>query len=308
VLLDAHNCYPYNGRWADRLDRALGTGLPLAIEQDLFWYTDKVRGQSWSIVTHGTPADGSEPTLREYFLERIRPLMEQALKDNERSQWPLVTLNLDFKSDEPEHLAAVWHIFDDYQEWLSTAERVTDARQVQPVRLGPLLVLTGESDAHERVFHDAVPAGARLRIFGAVHVNGEDPLAPPQALVQQHATNYRRWWNNPWKVIERGGQQKAGAWTSQDAARLRELVRYAHQQELWIRFYTLNGHSESESRGWDKGYNFGSLARVVDRWRAAIDAGVDFIATDQYEQFAAMKNGHSPGPPETAQRAPANVR
>ena len=49
-------------------------GLPLAIEQDLFWYTDKVRGQSWSIVTHGTPADGSEPTLREYFLERIRPL------------------------------------------------------------------------------------------------------------------------------------------------------------------------------------------------------------------------------------------
>ena len=228
--------------------------------------------------------------------------MEQALKDNDRSQWPLVTLNLDFKSDEPEHLAAVWHIFDDYQEWLSTAERVTDARQVQPVRLGPLLVLTGESDAHERVFHDAVPAGARLRIFGAVHVNGESPGAPAGAgtaacdqlspLVEQSVEGDRA--RRPAKggrldITGRGTSSRAG--------------EYAHQQELWIRFYTLNGHSESESRGWDKGYNFGSLARVVDRWRAAIDAGVDFIATDQYEQFAAMKNGHSPGPPGRATRA-----
>ena len=25
-LLDAHNCYPYDGKYADRIDRALGTG------------------------------------------------------------------------------------------------------------------------------------------------------------------------------------------------------------------------------------------------------------------------------------------
>ena len=31
VLLDAHNAYPYNGKFTDRIDRALGTGLPLAI-------------------------------------------------------------------------------------------------------------------------------------------------------------------------------------------------------------------------------------------------------------------------------------
>ena len=37
VLLDAHNCYPYQGRFADRIDRALATGLPVAIEQDLIW-------------------------------------------------------------------------------------------------------------------------------------------------------------------------------------------------------------------------------------------------------------------------------
>ena len=31
-LLDAHNCYPYEGRWTDRIDRALAVGFPVAIE------------------------------------------------------------------------------------------------------------------------------------------------------------------------------------------------------------------------------------------------------------------------------------
>ena len=35
VLMDAHNCYPYSEWWTDRIDRALSTGTPLAIEQDL---------------------------------------------------------------------------------------------------------------------------------------------------------------------------------------------------------------------------------------------------------------------------------
>ena len=52
VLLDAHNCYPYNGRWADRIDRALSTGTPLAIEQDLVWYRDPATGKGRSLVAH----------------------------------------------------------------------------------------------------------------------------------------------------------------------------------------------------------------------------------------------------------------
>ena len=35
VLLDAHNAYPERGQWSTRIDEALATGLPLAIEQDL---------------------------------------------------------------------------------------------------------------------------------------------------------------------------------------------------------------------------------------------------------------------------------
>jgi hypothetical protein len=56
----------------------------------------------------------------------------------------------------------------------------------------------------------------------------------------------------------------------------------------WIRFYTLDGFAPAENRGWDANYNFGSRAAVEQRWRAAIAAGVDLIATDQYEDLAAF--------------------
>ena len=34
VLVDAHNCYPERGQHADRIERALSTGLPLLIETE----------------------------------------------------------------------------------------------------------------------------------------------------------------------------------------------------------------------------------------------------------------------------------
>src|SRR5215470_20454458 len=67
VLLDAHNCYPYGEWWSDRIDRALSTGAPLAIEQDLAWYTDARSGRSRSVLSHSSMATGSEPTMKEYF-------------------------------------------------------------------------------------------------------------------------------------------------------------------------------------------------------------------------------------------------
>jgi hypothetical protein len=133
VLLDAHNCYPYNGRWADRIDRALSTGTPLAIEQDLVWFRDPATGKGRSLVAHDErdkPAlglTGAEPTMRDYFFERIRPLVEQALREPRRDTWPIVTLNLDLKTEEPEHLAAIWSLLGEYRSWLTTAPR-SDAR------------------------------------------------------------------------------------------------------------------------------------------------------------------------------------
>jgi glycerophosphoryl diester phosphodiesterase len=281
VLLDAHNCYPYHARWADRIDRALSTGTPLAIEQDLVWFVDPVTHTGRSLVAHDEadkPAlglTGTEPTLRAYFFERIRPLVERALRDGQRDDWPIITLNLDFKSEEPEHLAAVWSLLTEYRDWLTTAPRAASIDEVQPLRVGPVLVLTGESDNQRRAFHDAVSVGQMLLAFGAVHAGGR-------------RTNYHRWSNNAWRVVEPAGQNHAGPWTAESDARLKALVRAAHDAGLWIRFYTLNGHDPNDtSGGWTPSYNFGSEDAARQRWRAAIRAGVDFIAVDQYELFAA---------------------
>jgi len=64
------------------------------------------------------------------------------------------------------------------------------------------------------------------------------------------------------------------------------LVDHAHAQGFWIRFYTLDGFNPEDDKGWGNTYNFGSEAAVRLRWAAAIEAGVDLIASDQYEDLA----------------------
>ncbi len=298
VLLDAHNCYPDGGQFADRLDRALATGLPVAIEQDLHWFRDPRSGVFRSIVSHGEPFTGTEPSLASHFFERIRPLVEQALRDGKRETWPLIVLNLNLKTNEPEHHAAIWETLGTYASWLTTAPRVADGSSPAALDVKPMLVLTGNPDAQQASFHDRVPVGGRLRLFGAIPVDVEAKVGKgkeavpklaglaPAELIASGATNYRRWVNFPWAVVERGGQIAADAWTPADATRLAALATLAHERGLWIRFYTLNGHAAGDNGGWTASYNFGSPAAAEARWRAARAAGVDFIATDQYEGLA----------------------
>ncbi len=286
-LLDAHNAYPDRGRFAERIDEALATGLPVAIEQDLAW-CKAPDGSMASVVSHESTCVGGEPTLESYFFERVRPLMDAALAKGAGADWPLITLNLDFKTNEPEHHAAVWAVLGRYERWLTTAPRSADGASVAPLTVGPMLVLTGSPDVQEVTFHARVPIDARLRVFGAIAgiaAPDTDPTALPRATP---ATNYRRWWNHPWKVVEPAGQRAAGEWTADDAARLASLAADAHRHGLWLRVYTLNG-VDGDRDGWTASYNFGSLDRVRARWRAAIDTGVDFIATDQYADFARLR-------------------
>jgi hypothetical protein len=288
VLLDAHNCYPYVGRWTDRVDRALSTGTPLAIEQDLYWY------KGVSVLAHGgEPVTGAEPRMKDYFFERIRPIMEKALRDNDREHWPLITLNLDFKTEEPEHLRAVWNLLNDYRGWITSAPRSASISPAGALTVRPLLVLTGESEAQKAVFHDQVPVGSELLVFGATPTQLKNPQAPLNELAPGTADNYHRWWNNPWRVVEPGGQNAAGDWTSEKEARLNALVRYAHERGFWMRFYTLDGESAADesARGLFHTYNFGSPDAARLRWQAAIRAGVDYVATDQYEEFASELHG-----------------
>ena len=158
-------------------------------------------------------------------------------------------------------------------------------------------MLTGEADEQEHVFHDAVRNGGALRLFGAVHSRLGQAGNPGEARVRAGRqlpdltpgprTAYRRWWNHPWSVVELRGQANAAEWTDEDRARLDKLVDTAHRNGLWIRFYTLNGHDPSDrSGGWTASYNFGSRQAAEQRWAAAVSAGVDFVAVDQYEDFA----------------------
>jgi hypothetical protein len=215
-----------------------------------------------SLVAHGAPMSGHEPTMEHYFFERVRPIVEQALKRGNHGDWPLITLNLDFKTEEPAHLAAVWELLAKYHDWLTTAPKGADAAVAQALTVRPILVLTGESNAQQSVFYDRVPVGGELLLFGAVHTHMQDPMATPEVLEPLPATNYRRWWNNPWNVVEKGGQPHAGAWTQADNERLQQLVRHAHDHGLWIRFYTLDGAIDKEEscNGWFRSYNFGTLA------------------------------------------------
>jgi hypothetical protein len=298
VTLHAHNCYPEDGRWADRLDRALGTEVqPIAIEQDVVWYVDPATGKGRSVLAHGGEPTGKEPTLDEYFFARVRPIMERALTENRRDTWPVVYLHFNVRGLDAPHLQYIWDMLGRYESWLTTAERRDDDR-LMPLAVGPLMVLT--EGGQEEIFYNRVPVGGRLRIFGtapagrAPAANGAERGAQasaaaqtaPDVLMPAAATNYRRWVNFPWAVVEQGGQTKAEGWTAADAARLRVLVDRVHQMNLAIRFYTLNGHDPAAGQGWSAGYNFGSLEAARIRWRAAIDAGVDLLATDQYELLA----------------------
>ncbi|MGC2400980.1 MAG: hypothetical protein WA510_14400 [Acidobacteriaceae bacterium] len=288
TIMDAHNCYPYFEWWGDRIDRALSTGTPVAIEQDLAWHTDAKTGRSWSVVTHGLPTYGNEPTMEQYFFERVRPTVEKALQDGNQAKWPLITLNLDFKDNKPEHLAAVLALLGKYQAWLTTTVKGAQESDVEPLDVKPILVLTGEADAQQKVFYDQLQTGDRVLLFGAIHSEGKDPSAKAEEIDSERATNYRRWWNNPWKVVEPGGQPNAGEWTQAKMNRLQALVKRAHANGLWIRFYTLDGATKAQlsCNGWFHNYNFGSLEAARTRWRAAIAAHVDYLASDQYELVA----------------------
>jgi hypothetical protein len=298
-LLHAHNCYPDEGQYGDRIDRALATGLePIVIEQDVAYAANRAGGQS--VVSHDTTLDGSEPTLERHFFDRVRPIVERALKAGATDRWPLVVLHLDFKTNEREHHKAVWDLVAKHRAWITTAPFESGATRVSPVKPGPLLVITENGENQEKDFLEWAASAKEHLLFGSIPGPAIAPTkdeaerarrligAAPNVLMPTGATNYRRWVNFPWAVVEEGGPPRAGAWTSADEARLRAVVSYAHSQGLFVRFYTLNGHTEAANRGWGAGYNFGALDAVRLRWQAAVREGVELIATDQYEELAAQ--------------------
>lgn len=304
MVILSHNAFPDHGKFADRLDRTIASGMPFAIEQDLAW----VDGHS--LLIHGPKAaTTNDPTIEGYFFAKVAPIVEKALKEGNKGNWPLITLYLDIKNDPPEHLEAISKLMDKYNSWLTTAEKTNDITKQSPLDLKPMLILLEDKqgDIKKQFFYDRVPVGGRIRAFGSAEKFDENPKKlprekkdeavadlvnyDPEQLVPHKADNYRRWFGTNWAFIEKGGQTHAGDWTKASEARLKKFVDYGHRLGYFVGVYCLNGYTEAEDQGWDKGYNFGSKEKVMPRWQAAAHAHADFISTDQVEEVAKVIKG-----------------
>jgi len=300
----SHNAYPDHGKFADRLDRTLAAGFPVAVEEDLAWVDGK------SLLIHGAKnATPDDPTLETYFFPKVKPIMEKALKEGNKGNWPLVTLYLDIKNDPPEHLAAINELLDKYDAWLTKAEKTSDITKQSPLELKPMMVLVEDKagDIKQKVFYEDVPVGGKIRVFGSAEKFDENPqklprerkeeaiammvTRDPEQLVAKKADNYRRWFGTNWAFIEKGGETKAAEWNKASEARLKKFVDYGHRLGYYVGIYCLDGYTQAENQGWDKDYNFGSKEKVAQRWQAAVRAHADFISTDQVEDVAKVIKG-----------------
>src|SRR5215475_1301686 len=201
----SHNAFPDHGKYGDRLDRTLAAGLPTAMEEDLAWVDGK------SLLIHGPKAVGADdPTLESYFFPKVKPIVEKALKEGNKGNWPLITLYLDIKNDPPEHLKVVNQMLDKYDAWLTKAEKTADITQQSPLELKPMMVLVEDKagDIKQKVFYDDVPVGGKIRVFGSAEKFDENPQKLPrdkkqeavammasrdvEQLLPKKADNYRR--------------------------------------------------------------------------------------------------------------------
>jgi hypothetical protein len=315
TLVLAHNMYPEAGKYTDRLDRALAAGTPLAIEIDLTWAPNPKTGQPFSLVgdfpeRRFNEITGNEPILETQFFDAVRPLVEKALKSNDKRNWPLIRLYLDIKNDPPEHLEAIIGLLQKHQDWLTTAAKTSDATRQSPLDLKPMMVMLQDKDTDikEEYFYNRVPVGGKILAFGTAkmalppgqglsdrQILQARAAMSPEELITEHASNYRRWVGIPWDTVEPGNKIDAGAWTPAKQARLDAFATQIHKMGYLVSFWNEDGADADTAKkmGWNAKYNFGSLEAATVRWKAMVQAGVDFIGTDQPEDVAKLL--HSPG-------------
>ena len=299
TLMLAHNAYPDERKYGDRLDHAIAAGAPFVVEEDVVW----VGGRSL-LIHNEKAASADSPTLESYFFPRVAPIIEKALKDGNKGNWPLITLYLDIKNDPEEHLAVISKTLDKYDGWLTKAVKTADISKQSPLELKPMMVILEdkEKDIKQDFFYDRIPVGGKFRAFGsAVKFNDNPSNLPrtakaerlaglvkiqPEQMLTKRADNWRRWFGTDWNFIELCGPTHGGDWNTDTAARMKKFVDYGHSLGYLVSLYQVNGFTDSENQGWTAEYNFGSREAGMLRWNAAIAAHADFISTDQYEDLA----------------------
>lgn len=306
TLMLAHNAYPDEGTHGDRLDRAISAGVPFVVEEDLIW----VNGRS--LLIHNEKAAGPDsPTLESYFFPKVKPIIEKALHDGNKGNWPLITLYLDIKNDPVEHLEVIAKMLDKYDGWLTKAAKTADISKQSPLEYKPMMVILEDkqNDIKQDFFYDRVPVGGKIRAFGSAVKFDDNPKKlprtareerfaglvqiDPEQLVAKRADNWRRWFGTDWHFIEICGPAHGSDWNAATEARMKKFVDYGHRLGYLVSFYETNGFTDDQNRGWTAEYNFGSKEAARVRWNALIKAHADFIATDQYEDVGdAIRSAH----------------
>ena len=229
VLLDAHNAY----RGWRTLQRSARAG---PVDWDCRSPSSRISSgiairalaSGRSVVSHGAPLSGSEPSLDEYFFQRSARLIEQALRENRRETWPVDHAQSRLQDERAGALTRpcgrcsgkLRVVADDRpsrregrrdcgpRAWAAArahrrgrrAGRMCSMTQFQWAD-GFVCSVPCIRDSAKRLQAGRGARASRPRIAGSV--------------LRDRASNYRRWWNHPWSVVElRRSEANAGEWTA----------------------------------------------------------------------------------------------
>ena len=188
VLVDAHNAYPSDGKFTDRIDRALEQ-RPAAGDRagSRLVHRSGARGVG-RIASSRTAATrcGDRADLRGVLLREGRADHEEGARRriaaptgrSSRSTWTSRPTSRSITPRSGRCSAST-------SAWLTTAERTATAGTAAPLRLGPMLVLTGSNDVQQVSFHDASPSASGC----GCSVRSHEPAVPGADRAEQ-AKNY----------------------------------------------------------------------------------------------------------------------
>lgn len=277
--VSAHNCYPLDGRGNARLVEALKLGID-NIEIDLGWDEAGKR----LIVGHDDKPrpEATYPEFEAYLV----PALEAHWQSPRADKAPTV-LTIDWKTSQPAAVRHVKEFLDHHPDWFSTAPKA----EKSPLTVRRLTVCFTGSDAAKDLYDSMIEPGGTYRAFRDSVFTANAYHADVKSYALHPASAYHRFLTFHWANIERGGPPTAGDFTAEEAARLKALMAHAHQQGYRVRFYCLDGRLTIAGLG----YHFVDLDAAIIRWRAAAEAGVDWVATDDYAEIVqALRPPKSP--------------
>ncbi len=265
---NAHNCYPERGQYYDRLDRARRSGLR-AVEIDVTW-SEKRRA---TVISHEKEPAGGEPTLAEYFWQPMLPELQRLPRGS-----PGGLLLIDFKTAHPGPVEELYRDLERRRELLTLFGKSID--------YGPLTVLLTGDPGAIAAFEKLHPRSGPYLAMG----NRQPSFAGFQEDLQTYfpddATEFYRVYNFEWAHIEPDAAlRRSGPLPETARRRLQAFADLAHRKGYWLRTWTLNAAT------------FGGREGLLERWDAAGAAGVEMIATDEYELAGRLTTTAGARPP-----------